>query len=214
MHFNTLATSSVLIAAVLAAAEPAPQLMPYKLAKMSLNQAFGLMGRQASGYAPTQTFCGAGDDCPTACGAGTAQCASNDGDLHCFTPDAGQQCCPDGFGNACDEGYYCTDNSDGTWCCPNGTSLADCAALYGVSSLTSVAFSTTQSAPATTAPVSVTDISTIAPTTTAAAPTLTPPSNGTTTSPSGPVQFTGAANQLGNGVWPALALAAGAAIVM
>jgi hypothetical protein len=119
MHLNTLTTVSVLMAAVSAAAEPKPERMPYKLAKMSLPQAFGLAVRQNSGYAPTQTFCGAGDDCPSACGGDTTQCPSSDGDLHCFTPGIGQQCCPDGFGNACDEGYYCTDNADGTWCCPN-----------------------------------------------------------------------------------------------
>ena len=97
MLFNTLSVSSILVASVLAAAEP--KAMPYKLAKMSLNEAFGLVGRQNSGYAPTSTLCGPGADCPTSCGAQTVQCPSNDGDLHCFTPSAGQACCPDGSGS-------------------------------------------------------------------------------------------------------------------
>jgi hypothetical protein len=118
MLFNIL-TASALVATALAKAEPAAFPAPYKLGKMSFNQALGLMVRQDSGYQPTQTECGAGADCPTACGADTVQCASTDGDLHCYEPSLGESCCSDGSGNACDEGYYCTDNSEGTWCCPN-----------------------------------------------------------------------------------------------
>ena len=99
MLFYNFVTSSLLVATALAAADPKAFPAPYRLGKMSLNQALGLMGRQdQNGYAPTQTLCGPGADCPTACGADTAQCASNDGDLHCYTPSIGQQCCPDGSG--------------------------------------------------------------------------------------------------------------------
>ena len=115
MLFNSLALSSVLVASALAVADPAP----YKLGKMSMNQAFGLMRRQA-GYAPTQTFCGPGTDCASSCGAGYVQCASSDGDLHCYDLAVQQTCCPDGTGNSCDQGYFCTsDSSGGTWCCPD-----------------------------------------------------------------------------------------------
>jgi len=115
MLFNTFAISSVFVACALAAAEP----KPYKLGKMSMNQAFGLMRRQA-GYQPTQTLCGPGADCASSCGAGYAQCASTDGDLHCYDPTVQQTCCPDGTGNSCDFGYFCTsDASGGTWCCPD-----------------------------------------------------------------------------------------------
>lgn len=124
MLFNTLATSSLLIASALAVANPKP--MPYKLekktklVKMSVHEIFGISGRQDSGYAPTQNFCnGPGDTCETACGADSVQCPSTDSGTHCFRPGAGQKCCPDGLGNACDEGYFCTSNSEGTWCCPD-----------------------------------------------------------------------------------------------
>jgi hypothetical protein len=94
MLVKSLAVYAVFIATVLANAEPAP----FKLGKMSLNQVFGLAGRQSQGYQPTQTICGEGETCPEACGANTAQCASNDGELHCFEPSA-QLCCSDGSGS-------------------------------------------------------------------------------------------------------------------
>ena len=118
MLFNIL-TVSTLVATAFAEADPAAFPAPYKLGKMSFNQALGLMVRQSQGYQPTQTQCGPGTDCPSSCGEDYVQCASNDGDLHCYEPSLGESCCSDGSGNACDEGYYCTDNSDGTWCCPN-----------------------------------------------------------------------------------------------
>jgi len=82
MLLKNLVISS-LVATTIAVANPKAKPMPYKLAKMSLNQAFGLVGRQDNGYAPSQTFCGKGDDCPTACGADTTQCPSTDGGIHC-----------------------------------------------------------------------------------------------------------------------------------
>lgn len=93
MGIKALIVSTLLIAAQVTA-EPAP----YKLASMSLNTAFGLLKRQ-SGYQPTQTFCGTGDTCAEACGAGYVQCPSSDGDMHCFDPAIQQTCCPDGSGS-------------------------------------------------------------------------------------------------------------------
>ena len=119
MLFNVLTTTAIFAATALAKAEPNAFPAPYKLGKMSFNQALGLMVRQDQGYQPTQTQCGPGSDCPSSCGADTVQCASNDDALHCYEPSLGETCCPDGSGNACDQGYYCTDNSEGTWCCPN-----------------------------------------------------------------------------------------------
>jgi hypothetical protein len=115
MLFNTVAILLGFAASALVAAEPAP----YKLGKMSMNHAFGLMRRQA-GYQPTQTFCGPGTDCASSCGTGYTQCASTDGDLHCYNPTVEQTCCPDGTGNSCDFGYFCTSDASGeTWCCPD-----------------------------------------------------------------------------------------------
>jgi hypothetical protein len=114
MLFSTFVISSVFVASAVAAAEPAP----YKLGKMSMNQAFGLMRRQA-GYQPTQTICGSGPDCASSCGAGTSQCASSDGDRHCYHPTV-EHCCPDGTGNSCATGFFCTSDAEGgTWCCPD-----------------------------------------------------------------------------------------------
>jgi hypothetical protein len=114
MIFNALAVSYLMVTS-LAVAEPAP----YKLGSMSFNRAFGLAKRQA-GYAPSQTYCGPGTDCASSCGTGYIQCASTDSDLHCYNPEIKQTCCPDGNGNSCDDGYFCTsDTTGGTWCCPD-----------------------------------------------------------------------------------------------
>lgn len=120
----SLLTASALVATALATPDPAAFPAPYKLGKMSFNAALGLMVRQNPGYQPTQTPCGPGNDCPTACGADTVQCASTDSELHCYEPSLGESCCSDGSGNACGEGYFCTDNSQGTWCCPNVRSIS------------------------------------------------------------------------------------------
>ncbi|KAH8786658.1 hypothetical protein BGZ57DRAFT_950725 [Hyaloscypha finlandica] len=212
MLFSTFVISSVFVASAVAAAEPAP----YKLGKMSMNQAFGLMRRQA-GYQPTQTICGPGPDCASSCGAGTSQCASSDGDRHCYNPTV-EHCCPDGTGNSCDAGFFCTSDAEGgTWCCPDGMSLAACAAAY---SLTGTLVSETASYPASTLssyPASVTASVSGYPTTTTAEGTYT----ATTTSysysnvtvsktTSSLSQFTGGAAHLG---FPALALAAAGAVL-
>ena len=82
MFFTNLIVLS-LIAATVAVANPIADPLPYKLAMMSVNEAFGLVGRQSNGYAPSSIFCGKGNDCQSACGTSTAQCASTDGRLHC-----------------------------------------------------------------------------------------------------------------------------------
>jgi len=227
MLFNTLAISSVLVASALAAAEPAP----YRLGMISKNEAFGLVRRQA-GYSPTQTYCGPGTDCASSCGDGYVTCDSTDGDLHCYDPDIQQTCCPDGTGNSCDKGYFCTsDSSGGTWCCPDGMSLAACAAAY---SLTGTLISETATSPPTSTassyPASITASASDYGTTTTAYDTYTtttspcsssstviytsPHSNvtvsNTTSSP--PTQFTGGAAQAVFG-FPALALAAAGAVL-
>lgn len=126
MHFTTAAAVAVLASVANAAAEP----QPYLLAAMP---GLSLMRRSSPGYQPETSICGAGDTCEQACGSGFTQCPSNDGVAHCFNPKAKQNCCSDGSGNSCDEGYYCThDTALKTWCCPNNMDLAACAAAYTV----------------------------------------------------------------------------------
>jgi len=225
MLSNILITSTLFVASALAVAAPAPT--PYSIGAMSFNNAFGLAKRQA-GYQPTQTLCGPGTDCASSCGAGYVQCDSTDGDLHCYEPGLQQTCCPDGTGNSCDEGYFCTSDSSGnTWCCPNGMSLAQCAAAYSLTgTLVSETQTSTGAAASSTAPssVSVTTTSTSSSTTTATN-TYTPKGNNTIyntqssnftatkTATSTLVQFTaasGANPQVVLGGLPALLLAAGA----
>jgi len=186
MLVNIFVASSLFVTSALAAAEP----VPYRIGSMSLNDAFGLLKRQA-GYAPTQTYCGPGADCAASCGAGYVQCDSTDGDLHCYDPDIQQTCCPDGSGNSCNEGYFCTSDSTGdTWCCPDGLSLSACAASYTLTgSLVSETQTSTPGAAASTAALSsVLDTVTISTSTSSLAPSTsttttsiyTPKSNKTT----------------------------------
>ncbi|KAJ8113231.1 hypothetical protein OPT61_g4594 [Boeremia exigua] len=87
------------------------------------------------GYSPDTSFCGRGDTCAEACGANSVQCPSTDTSmLYCHDSDDGSKCCPDGSGNSCDAGYYCTSDSAGdTYCCPDGIDTAACAAQYSLS---------------------------------------------------------------------------------
>ncbi|OAA54835.1 hypothetical protein SPI_08706 [Niveomyces insectorum RCEF 264] len=160
-----------------AAPEPAPY-MPHnaRTAKlMSVRDMFGVAARADDGYTPSQSLCGLGQTCAEACGAGFQTCASDDDAIHCFNPAAQQVCCPDGTGNSCDPGYYCTGTTTGdTVCCPNGQSLAQCAAAYSVSgrltaetaapttSSTSSSSSTSTTAPPTTTHANTTTTSTTA----------------------------------------------------
>ena len=114
--------------------------------------------------------------------------------------------------------------------------MSDCAALYGVTSLTSEAAVTvaapTSAAP--TNPVSESASVAVSPTSTYIAPTASLPvypttkvapsggihptytqvGNSTVTTGSVPIQITGAANNLARGAFPAFAIAAGAVLMM
>lgn len=226
MLFKAFATAALLAGSALA--EP----MPYKVERvgmMSVNMAFGLARRQ-NGYQPTQTLCGNGADCAAACGASYVTCPSKDDQLHCYDPTVLKEtCCPDGTGNSCSEGYYCTNDSSGqTWCCPNGMDLAACAAAYGLtgSLVSQVSTSAPTSAASSSAPASAssatTSAATVKPTSTASTSVSpsgsviqkTPSSNGTVslTASATAVQFTGGANSAYAGL-PALALAAAGAVL-
>lgn len=191
MHFHTaLTTISLLTAVALAAPEPEPK--PYKLGFMSSNPTLlDLMKRQA-GYQPTQHKCGNGATCADACGAGYITCPSNDGQTHCYDPDIKETCCPDGTGNSCSDGYFCTqDATGGTWCCPDGMSLAACAAAY---SLTGTLVSETPTAAPTSGP-SATDSGSV---TTTPAPDVTTSSGISTVGPYSPVGTVSATLPAGN----------------
>lgn len=132
MHIKSV---SALAFFALAAHATASEPMPYKpLAKMSIHRMFGIGRRQDStGYQPTQSVCGSGDTCAEACGSGYEACTSTDDVVHCYDPTAQQTCCPDGTGNSCDDGYYCSaDTSGETWCCPSSMTVEECATAYGV----------------------------------------------------------------------------------
>ncbi len=59
--------------AALSVAEP----KPYRLGKVYLNDAFGVIDKRQAGYAPTQTYCNTGDTCAVACGPTYIQCVSH-----------------------------------------------------------------------------------------------------------------------------------------
>ena len=97
MPFKSASALAVLAVASHVIAEP----MPYKPVKltMSVREMFGIVGRDDSGYTPTQQYCGMGATCAEACGAGFDQCASKDKSIHCYNTAAAQTCCPDGSGS-------------------------------------------------------------------------------------------------------------------
>ncbi|KAI0813960.1 hypothetical protein GGR55DRAFT_633343 [Xylaria sp. FL0064] len=108
---------------------------PYQpsLARMSTRNIIGLHRRALDGYAPTEEICGDGHTCAEACGKGFQQCHSKDDLTHCYNPIKKQTCCPNGSGDACDDGYFCTADDDAkTWCCPDGMSLKECAQKYNI----------------------------------------------------------------------------------
>ncbi|KAF1997321.1 hypothetical protein P154DRAFT_384552, partial [Amniculicola lignicola CBS 123094] len=95
--------------------------------------------KRQSGYRPEIYSCGTGKNCAEACGSSYQTCNSSAAiALFCYNPQAGQICCPNGSGKACDSGYYCAQQSDGqTWCCKEVLDLVACAARYGLSDLMS-----------------------------------------------------------------------------
>ncbi|KAI0435332.1 hypothetical protein F5Y09DRAFT_293418 [Xylaria sp. FL1042] len=113
-------------------AEPYEPYQP-SLARMSTRNIFGLHRRGVEGYAPTEEICGDGHTCAEACGKGFQQCHSKDDLTHCYNQSKQQTCCPNGSGDACDNGYFCTADDDAkTWCCPDGLSLTECAKKYNI----------------------------------------------------------------------------------
>lgn len=108
---------------------------PYKpeLARMSVKHMFLSRRAEDDGYQPDTSLCGTGNSCAEACGAGFAQCASSDDQIHCYDAGSSQTCCPNNSGDSCDAGYYCSADTTGeTYCCPNESSLEECAAVFSV----------------------------------------------------------------------------------
>ncbi|KAJ3551587.1 hypothetical protein NPX13_g11326 [Xylaria arbuscula] len=128
-------------------AEPIHEPHQPSLARMSTRDIIGLSRRGVEGYSPTELLCGEGDTCAEACGKGFAKCDSKDHLTHCYNPSKKQECCPNGSGDSCDKGYFCSADEDNkTWCCPDGLSLKECAQKYDIpGALTSQSPSTTTS---------------------------------------------------------------------
>ncbi|UKZ73886.1 hypothetical protein TrVFT333_001540 [Trichoderma virens FT-333] len=183
MLFRTATSVALLACAASVSAEP----KPYRLAMMPvLGQS--LARRSTYGYQPELSQCSDGDTCAEACGSAYTECPSSGKETHCYNPSAKQNCCMDGSGNSCDEGYYCThDHALKTWCCPDNMDLAACAAAYSVvgglesatptststsSTSTSTSTSTTSTTLVTTSAAPTTS-TTEAATSTTAAPTTT-----------------------------------------
>ncbi|KAF3032291.1 hypothetical protein E8E12_001630 [Didymella heteroderae] len=105
------------------------------------NLSFGAMLKRGDmilkrqGYTPETETCGRGETCEEACGLNSVECPSSDSTtLYCHLSNDGSKCCPDGSGNSCDAGYYCTSDSGGdTYCCPDGSDTAGCAQQYSLS---------------------------------------------------------------------------------
>ncbi|KAF2625235.1 hypothetical protein BU25DRAFT_412684 [Macroventuria anomochaeta] len=111
---------------LLAASTMANQLLAFTNANSfgaMLKRGDTILKRQ--GYSPDTSYCGRGDTCAEACGANSVQCPSTDTSmLYCHDSNDGSKCCPDGSGNSCEAGYYCTSDSAGdTYCCPDGIGM-------------------------------------------------------------------------------------------
>ncbi len=99
-----LLKASTALAIVAIASQAVAERVPYKPNNavrrgMSATEIFGLVRRQGDGYTPTQAYCGTGQTCAEACGAGFEVCTSADNAIHCYDPTAKQTCCPDGTGS-------------------------------------------------------------------------------------------------------------------
>lgn len=170
-----------------------------------MDNSFGSMIKRQGGYYPTTHTCGQGATCEEACGAGQITCPSTSSTMYCYDPTIGDTCCPDGSGNSCSAGYFCTSDSAGnTYCCPSGMSLSDCGAAYsltvalisetGTVAATAVASSGSQIAPSSVAAFTSSSVIHIQPTTkpTASlkATSITPSRNATVSTASTPAQVT------------------------
>jgi len=172
-----------------------------------MDNSFGSMIKRQGGYYPTTHTCGQGTTCAEACGVGQITCPSTSG-LYCYDPTIGDTCCPDGTGNSCSAGYFCTSDSAGnTYCCPTGMSLSDCGAAYsltvalisetGTVLATAAASSGSQAAPSSVAAFTSSSIIHVQPTTTPAtslkatkATSVVPLGNATVSTASAPAQVT------------------------
>ncbi|KAF2183408.1 hypothetical protein K469DRAFT_635392 [Zopfia rhizophila CBS 207.26] len=155
------------------------------------------MMKRQGGYYPTTHLCGKGDTCAEACGPTQVQCPSESG-LYCYDPTIGDHCCPDGTGNSCSKGYYCTtDGRSNTYCCPDGMDTADCAASYSltVSLIKETGSVAVPTGSGSAAPVTTTPIHVSYPTVGPSVPVV--PGGNATYTTSAPAQFTGAASKKG-----------------
>ncbi|KAH6607543.1 prp 4 c domain-containing [Trichoderma cornu-damae] len=199
MLFRTATSVALLACAAHVSARAEAQPKPYRLAMMPV-LGISLARRDTNGYQPEQSQCHDGDTCADACGSDYTECPSNDGVAHCYNPAAKQNCCADGSGNSCDEGYYCThDHALKTWCCPDNMDLAACAAAYsvtgGLENATPTPSSTSTSSKSTTSIATMTSVTTTAAaaaatststTAAAAAPTTTSTTEVTSTTAAAP----------------------------
>ncbi|KAF2686120.1 hypothetical protein K458DRAFT_471536 [Lentithecium fluviatile CBS 122367] len=132
--------------------------------KLSLWSHATIVKRQFQ-YQPGTLYCGTGDSCAEACGPSFEQCGSGDASLYCYDPSAGQTCCDDGTGSACDPGFYCAMTPTGmSVCCPNeGMDFDSCAAVYslGAIAVPQTVISTAESVKTVTANVTVVITTTI-----------------------------------------------------
>jgi hypothetical protein len=90
-----------------------------------LSHGVDLSARQDSGYYPSTRNCtGGGNTCESACGAGMAECPTDDKKSIFCHEETTSQCCSDRSGHACSTGYYCASASEETYCCPNGQGMS------------------------------------------------------------------------------------------
>jgi hypothetical protein len=90
-----------------------------------LSHGVDLSARQDSGYYPSTRNCtGGGNTCESACGAGMAECPTDNTKKIFCHEETTSQCCSDRSGHACSTGYYCASESDETYCCPNGQGMS------------------------------------------------------------------------------------------
>ncbi|KAF2281566.1 uncharacterized protein EI97DRAFT_33128 [Westerdykella ornata] len=166
----------------------------FSLASATLNVQFSLprnpthFFKRQVGYGPEYGDCTTGLTCKDSCWKDYEQCpASTDLVLFCYNPVAGQKCCDDGNGKACDRGYYCTQDSENeTWCCPEALSPEACASSFGFPNPLKTSAISSSSSPSPSA-LSSTSISTsVSSSTSTAASTATSPSASGSTSTSAP----------------------------
>jgi hypothetical protein len=117
MHFSLLSLA-VLTTSALATTPTFDEPLSFHA---MLSHGVDLSARQDSGYYPSTRNCtGGGNTCESACGAGMAECPTDDKKSIFCHDETTSQCCSDRSGHACSTGYYCASELDETYCCPNG----------------------------------------------------------------------------------------------